>query len=99
VIVSEAEPLGGQQSERGSSARSAVVNLAWRFNVGCDERFTRQRRLTTGQFKCRCAEEAFEYLLDLIDLTPMPVGIDFNSSRLTVAIRLAATQQVSTTSR
>jgi hypothetical protein len=39
------------------------------------------------------------YPLDLIDLTPMHVGIDFNSSRFTVAIRLAATQQVSTTSR
>src|SRR5260370_36059863 len=29
-------------------------------------------------------------LLDLIDLTPMHVGIDFNSPLLTTAIRLAA---------
>jgi len=28
-------------------------------------------------------------LLDLLDLTTMPVGIDFNSPRLTAAIRLA----------
>jgi len=34
-------------------------------------------------------------LLDLIDLTPMHVGIDFNIT----AIRLAAAQQASTTSR
>ena len=38
-------------------------------------------------------------LLDLIELTPMRVGIDFNSQRLTSAIRLVAAHEVSTTSR
>src|SRR5712691_4982922 len=41
-------------------------------------------------FYCPIVERPIDcILLDLIDLTTMPVGLDFNSPRLTAAIRLA----------
>ncbi len=55
-----------------------------------ENRQWKDTRIIDFHHYCPNVDRVIVCMLDLIDLTPMPVGIDFNSPRLTTAIRLAA---------